>query len=789
MKYYCLLFMLCLSTILIAQEDNLTQTVRGTVFDRDTRQPMIGVTVFIHESEPLIGAATDIDGNFILKKVPVGRIMVSATYTGYKTYLSENINLNSAKELVLDIQMEEAITEILGEEGGVVVTAKSKPNQALNPMALLSTRSFSVEETQRYAGSIADPGRMAMGFAGVQASQDNNNDIVVRGNSPIGVLWRLEGVDIPNPNHFARRGSSGGGISIFSVSMLSNSDFSTGAFAAEYGNAFSSVFDMKFRKGNNKNREYSIRAGMLGLDFSTEGPFGKTNNPDGNGSSYLVNYRYSTLGILSQMGINVVNERTSNTFQDLSFNLNFPSKNNKSIIQLFGIGGVSSEIETAVADTSEWVFLDDKMETDFITNMGIMGLSHTYFISDSSYWKTTLSASGDKVVFDTDTVNTLFLPGKYSEETYTNSRIALSTFYYKKYNSKFNLKTGLIASNLNFNYFHNKTYKNELVMDASGSTFLLQPYAQIRYQPSDRLTLTSGVHSLFFTLNNTYSIEPRIGTKYKLSNKTNISLAYGLHGQVLPIGSYFTEVEIQGIPTKVNEDLDLLGAHHAVAAFEHFFPKNLHLNVEVYYQYLYNVPVVADANRTFWLLNERDGFAEEALVSEGKGRNYGIDITFEKFFSNDLFFLLGGSVYNTEYKAFGDTWYNTRYNGRYATSLMAGKEFNFSKERVLQLSFRNILKGGLRYTPGDLEASRLAREYVPNESLSYSEKVADYWRIDLRVAYRKDRPKFAWTLALDVQNATNRQNVRDEIFDPIEEKFIFRNQAGLIPVISYQLDF
>lgn len=187
---------------------------------------------------------------------------------------------------------------------------------------------------------------------GVQPSKDNENDVVIRGNSGAAIAWRLEGIDILNPNHFARKGSSGGGITIFSISVLGEADFSTGAFPAEYGNALAGVFDLRFRKGNKERREYTFRAGMLGLDLAAEGPFGSgTGNKRG---SYLFNYRYSTLGILNEMGLHLVGERVSNNFQDLSFNIDFPVKNNKSRFNLWGLGGLSVEEEVAVENPEKW---------------------------------------------------------------------------------------------------------------------------------------------------------------------------------------------------------------------------------------------------------------------------------------------------------------------------------------------------------------------------------------------------------------------------------------------------
>jgi hypothetical protein len=160
---------------------------------------------------------------------------------------------------------------------------------------------------------------MSASFVGVVSPNDGGNNISVRGNSPYGFLWRMEGIDIPNPNHFANAATSGGGISILSAQILANSDFLTGAFAAEYGNALAGVFDLRLRKGNNEKREYTIQAGLLGIDLEAEGPVSP-----GSAHSYLVNYRYSTLSMLANLGLEVGDAITN--FQDISFNVTLPTK-------------------------------------------------------------------------------------------------------------------------------------------------------------------------------------------------------------------------------------------------------------------------------------------------------------------------------------------------------------------------------------------------------------------------------------------------------------------------------
>ena len=200
---------------------DLTQTVRGRVMDSQTEAPLAGAVVIIKNSNPLLGTRTDAEGSFKIEKVAAGRQSVEVSHIGYLSKILENIFVTSNRETDLIIKLEESVISL----NEVLVTDKLKKDESINQNAPVSARTFSIEETERYSGSIGDPARMASNFAGITALADQRNDIVIRGNSPLGVLWRLDGIDIPNPNHFASFGASGGPISMLNNNLLTNSDF------------------------------------------------------------------------------------------------------------------------------------------------------------------------------------------------------------------------------------------------------------------------------------------------------------------------------------------------------------------------------------------------------------------------------------------------------------------------------------------------------------------------------------------------------------------------------------
>jgi hypothetical protein len=777
LTFYFFLTLLSFSGFLQAQAP--TQYVRGHVIDKDTRDPLIGANITIVNSSPELGAITDIDGKFEIPGILVGRIQIECTYIGYETYLSDPFILNSARAYELNIELIEAAVTT----SELVVSAKKFGNEPLNELSILSARSFSVEETQRYAASANDPGRMVMGFPGVQPSRDSRSDIIIRGNSGIGMLWRLEGIDIPNPNHFARRGNSGGGITIFSVSMLSNSDFSTAAFPAEYGNATSGVFDIKFRKGNASERQHTFRAGLLGLDYSTEGPINKER-----GSSYLFNYRYSTLGILNQLGLHLVGPRVDNTFQDLSFNLSFPSKDKKRYLTVWGMGGLSRERENAIEGVENWKSYSDYYTRDFNSNMGAVGA--TYFIpaGNDAFLKTNLAIMGQDILFQNDTLDSELRDYLLNDEQYKETRIVLSSVWNKKINSQVSLKFGGIFTRINYDLFR-MTIQENTPIDAEGNVHSAQAYIQLRYRPTEKLTINAGGHLSYFDLNNSTALEPRLGLKYQISESHSLMAAWGMHSKILPIGNYFTK--INGIES--NRDANFLRSIHSVLGYEFLPGPDWKLRLEGYHQSLYDVPVSAASGSSWSILNTIDGFVKHELINVGTGQNIGMDLTIEKSFNKGIFLLISGSIFDSEYTDAAGRVFPTVFDSGFSATGMGGKEWDLKNGNQFSVSLKALYNGGQRLTPvlEGAPVSRYSPDPILDESRAFSEQVQAYFRTDLRIAFRKNNAKSAWWIALDVQNVTNRRNIDalNRVYDPDLNTWIYREQSGLTPILSFQIDF
>jgi len=693
--------------------------------------------------------------------------------------------------MVLTVELDET-TSMIGE---VVVEGERLEDQSNNEYAIMSSRPFSPDETQRYAGSINDPGRMALSMPGVQfATQDNENTIVVKGNSPIGVQWRLEGIDIPNPNHFAQTNGSGGGISALSIFVLGNSDFITAAYPAEYGNSLGGIMDMRFRKGNNQNREYRFQAGLLGLDVAAEGPIGKGENA----ASYLVNYRYSTLGILSQMGVRVVSDDVDNVFQDLSFNFNIPLSK-RTTVSLFGLGGLSEEKKIAKKDTANWSEGRHSQTYDFDTQLGLAGITLTHLIDEKSSLKFVGLYGGNEIQSITDTVtkegDQAF---RWENSQFKIDRLAANLAYQRKLKPGTSLKTGITFTSLNYSVFLSE-YRCTLdemlqLYSGSGTTGLLQPYLQYSTLLGGKVRLNAGLHSMYFGLTNSFVVEPRVSAEIYAGANTTVGVSYGLHSQILPFPTYHTTTsDVNGnLLGQPNRNLGFMRAHHAGFSVNQVFQGNIRLRIEPYLQYLFDVPAATTPESTYSLINENSSFEQEAMENIGEGLNYGAEVTFEKFFSNNIFFLLAGAIYDSRYRmnnGGASTWYNTRWNSNFNSSITAGKEWLLQRNRILEVGSRILYSGGARFTPIDSQRSEVECRAVYDDELAFTDRNINFFRMDLRLSFRKNNPGHTWKLSLDLQNLTNYQNPTRPGYDRWSNEVTFGFNTSIIPVISYTIDF
>lgn len=769
-----------------------TQTIRGTVLDKVTQSTLPGASVAVHVGDRTIGTITNEDGLFVLNAIPIGKHDFEVSFMGYDPVVIRNLELRSGKEAVLNIELTEQVIKV--EE--IVVTAY-KNGETRNKMAVLSARQFSVRETEKYAGSWGDPSRMAANFAGVITANDSRNDIIIRGNSPQGLLWRLEGVNIPNPNHFAALGSTGGPVSMLNNNLLANSDFFTGAFPAEYGNALSGVFDLKLRNGNNTKHEFTGQMAFSGFELGAEGPIARKT-----GSSYMVNYRYSIPGLMDVLGFSASEGAVPN-YQDLSFKVNLPTKK-LGTFALFGIGGNSS-IE----------FLDegnnDGSTFDFVSNSrtrngsatGIMALTHRLLPDEKSNLLTTLSGTYSEGHTQVDSVADGLPDKRFYGEGNEETKIGVTTRYTRKIDARNTFNLGASFESFAINFADSVTgevynppmygvYINGINANESGLN-LLQLYSEWQHRFTDQLTLYGGLHFQEFLFNSTQAFDPRFSISYQLPSKAKLSLAYGKHSQIQPLFNYFVEEynRTTNTYTQINTQLDLTKAHHLVAGYDQMITRNLKLKLETYYQSLYDVPVHNDYGY-FSMVNAGNSFHQDRvanLVNGGTGRNYGAEITIEKYLDNNYYFLVTTSLFDSKYQGSDKVWRNTEFNTNFVVNALGGYEIRVNEKMSVDLNLRTIWLGGKRNMYIDLEQSKAKGEAVYDHSKDYSFREKDYFKIDFRASLILNGKKITQEWAIDLTNATNHQNIYSRVYNAEKQEITYVYQQGFYPMVLYRINF
>jgi hypothetical protein len=786
-----ILFFFCLLALQnIAFAQGTTQVVRGKITDAASKAEVIGATVQVLNMPSQIATVTDVEGKFRLVGVPIGRITLKITYIGYEDITLKDLIVNAGKEVVLDLSMTESLASLAEVE--VVYKRTEDATVTNNELATLSARPFNPSETLKYAGSLGDPSRMAANFAGVSGANDSRNDIVVRGNSPASLLWRIDGVNIPNPNHFGSLGTSGGPVSMLNNNLLAKSDFMTSAFPAEYGNALGSVFDIKLRKGNDEKTEFLGQMAFNGLELGAEGAFSKKSK-----ASYLINYRYSLFSLMQAAGFKIAG---TPEYQDFTAKVDVPvgKKGNFSAWTIYGNSKITLLAKDVVKSGGTYGGTDNNNRPSFESFIGAVSYEHKF--SSKTYAKLTFSGSrtyqrffSDTVIYKNGDLKQVESESLANEARFINEKTSLNLAINHKFNAKHKVVVGGIIDFNSFELF-SKDYlpTTKTLRDTKASTNLLQVYAQWKYRITQNLTLNSGVNAMLYALNNSNTVEPRIGLNYA-KGKNSISIAYGLHSNLQPILVYFYQNQNpDGSYAQTNRNLGFTRSHHFVVGYERFLSENLRLKLETYYQSIFDAPIQSYAS-SYSILTEGASFAPintGNLVNKGTGTNYGVEMTLEKTFSKQYFFLLTTSLFNSKYKGSDGIERNTPFNGGYVVNLLAGKDFKIGKKNnVFTISWKVTTAGGNYITPIDIAASRQQGGAVYDQKNPFSVQNPAYFRTDLKFSLKINRKKLTHEIAIDLQNFTGNQNLFQQGYDVRTNQITNTYQQGFLPIPFYRLTF
>jgi hypothetical protein len=752
-KGFILAVFLFSATISHAQ---VTQTVRGQVTG-SASQPLLGANVILTSSAEKFILTTDSSGIFSAQ-VPAQRYIIQISYVGYTTHEQELL-VTGGKVISLPVVLEETATQLQDLE----VTSASYQNSA-------GVIDIPIEKALRLPASYFDPLRAAISYPGVVQASDQANSLIIRGASPSGILWRLNGLDILNPNHLANAGtlsdkpvSSGGGVNMLSAQMLDHTRLITSAASANYGNYTSGVMDMHFRESTTTKHEFTMQASLIGLDAAAEGPLSGKN-------SYLANYRYSTIGLLSQAGVDFGDEQIN--FQDISFKLSF--RGWRSNTGIFGVGGTSQNKFKAKA------LPDQEVEKDLFDIMYKSKSMTTGVHTEITMGKAVFSAGTAFSYRDQEReadAKYLSFSGNIYDKTVLKESL-ISSFALIKWVPVTRVSTELGAM-FNYNNLNSKvaemTLFPNLSTTASGSqreitSHLLQPYFKVMYDISSRTAIEIGARYQAQLDSSFTTIDPRASISHRFKNNQWV-LSYALASQFQSA----SVSRFSGKPFRIQQ-MNL--------AYSRPLGNHWQLNIQLYHHLLFNVPALAPAN--FSLINYFDGLVPPFLSDDSKSKVTGSEITVEKRFEDQWYLLAGGSWYDSKYKIENNGWRNTRFNGQYTLNISSGKEWNRKKEKNFGVHLRALGLGGLRTTPIVVLTDG---SYFENQIKAFEQKLGDYFRLDARFVWRKNKTGYTRSISLDIQNVLGVENDGFQYYDRLQKRVLIQKQLGIIPILAYRVDF
>lgn len=746
----------------------------GKIVDALNGDALVAVDIEISGSEQEQHTVSDTSGLFSFSNLPFGDYTLSIRSLGYESLTIAEVSIHTGvlkKQIFSLMPAQNELQSIL-----VKAASRNRASQSFN-----SIHTLTVEESFRFPGTFYDPARLATHLPGVINDNDQANNLIIRGNSPNLMGWYLEDVEIVNPNHLSNAGTlndrstqSGGGVNILSAQMIDNSAFLKSAFPSSFGNAVSGIMDMHLRDGASDRFHFTGQLGLNGIDAAIEGPLMAKN-----GGSYLINYRYSTLGLLSAMGVDLGDDQIN--FQDLSFHVKVPL-GSQSSISLFGMGGQSSNKFEGTSDQTLWEELKDRQNIDYDGKMAAVGIT-----VQNQQWKTTLAFSG----YSNKRISSLILSEEqvtgFERDLTEEGRISLHTRNRFSLSKKGFLDIGMRINSISYSNLFARDFL-EVSNSSKTDAWLLQMYASSRLPLNPKLSIFTGIHLSHFTLSQASAVEPRVGFQQWLTNKSRLNLSYGLHSRIPSQNALF----IQDGQGQDNRDLDFIRAHHIVLGYSHQLTSVSKISAEIYYQHLFSLPIGNGNNQSFSTINTIDYIGIQNLVSEGVGNNTGIEIGYEKYFSNSTYYQINTALFDSKYKGADGITRNTRYNAKYAVNVTGGKEFTWKKQHKIKnlgVNIRLYTRGGLWEGPINVDQSQAQLTTIYDEPLAFTEQLPGYFKIDFRVHYKRTKKRYTSILGLDVLNATNQENIAYYFYNATNQSVLPKNHLGIIPILSYRIEY
>jgi len=736
--------------------------IEGQVTDLDTESPLTGANVLLINTR--LGAITDDQGKFSIAAVPVGNYTLQFSYIGYESVKKTDIIVRSGRMTFVQAELKVSSIEMQSTtvRSGYFAESKDQP---------LSMVTFSYEEIRRGPGSGGDVSRIMMSLPSVAKVNDQMNNLIVRGGSPIENAFYLDNIEIPNINHWPTQGTTGGAMGLLNVDLIRDVSFSSGGFNAIYGDRLSSVMDIGFREGNREEFDGQLDLNFAGFGFVAEGPWFKKHG------SWLVSARRSYLDFLLKtidIGTSVApvyGDAQAKCVYNLS-----PHHQ----LSLIGVWG--NDINHPSRDRAEendMIYYGDQNIIENTTGVNWRAIWRQGYSNTSCSY--TLSSFNEDF-FETGSGLRL-LKNRSSEQDFKLRNINHFCFS-NKYACEFGLDAKQIRSLYNNYYAEYQDAMGTIIpalqLKEKLSALKLGIFGHLLAKPLPRLSADLGLRFDHYSFNQRCNFSPRFSLSYQLSSRANLNFATGLYYQNLPL--------ILLAQNPDHKNLVDPRAVHYVVSMDYLLTENTKLTFEVYQKDYWRFPIDPQQPKLFLLdeLSYRYGyfFNHERLTDKGQAEAKGIEMMVQKKLAKNFYGLVSAAYFRTRYRDMNGSWRNRVFDNRVIFSIEGG----FKPNNKWEFSCRWVYAGGLPYTPFNTQASQQHNQAVLDENRINAARYPDYHSLNLRFDRRFHFSRSNLVFYLSAWNVYNRKNVASYYWNQVDNRQDTIYQWNLLPIFGLEFE-
>lgn len=754
---------LVMVSMLLYGQTNPAGTLEGVVLDAATNTPLIGVNVVVMHTP--LGAITDLEGKFSIGNIPVGNYSVQFRLIGYASSIKTDIIIRPQRITVVRAELNESVIE--SEQ--VTVTAGYFRQQDIQAMHSVG---FSREEIRRAPGSGGDVSRIIMSLPSLAKVNDQSNSLIVRGGSPLENAFYIDGIEIPNINHFPTQGATGGPIGMINVDLIDEVNFHTGAFSPVYGDKLSSILDIRFREGNRNEFDAQADLNIAGFGGVAEGPLGEM-------GSYLVSARRSYLEYVMRMFD--VGTTVAPSYGDVQGKvvIDLSPSHKLNFIGLYGDDHNNPDRKAAVEnDMLAYGNQDIYQSAAGIVWRALWGANAT-----STTTIGTLSSTFNEDFFETNSGSLLV------KNRSTEAAVNFRTVNLIKFSSVHSVEFGIEGKRLMNSYDNFYGAFSNAVGDSTPAAAMINQitahaiggFASYIVHPFSAVTFSIGSRLDYFSLNDRTVVSPRVSLAYQLDDITSLTISSGMYYQHLPL--------LLISQNNANRSLRDPYAVHYVVGIDRLLTDDTRLSVEIYMKEYYDLPV-DPADPSLFLVDEvlyRYGFFMNhgPLTNSGKARTRGIEVTVQKKLAEDFYGLASATYFRSTYKGADDVWRNRIFDNQIIVSAEGG----YKPNNEWEFSARWIYAGGTPYTPFDLDRSQELQRAVFNPRRINDARYPEYHSMNVRFDKRFHFSSSNLVLYVSAWNVYDRKNVASYFWNEAENKQGTIYQWNLLPIFGIEYEW